>query len=90
MTKQLTASLSPEEKAVFEIGLIETLTRGTADQQRRLRRALINCGYDEQCARRAMREAIADRVRASTLLVLLHPRSKMRTSERSKATIKRE
>lgn len=85
MTEEFAARLSPEERAVFEIGLIETLTRGTAEQQRRLRHALIKCGYDEQCARRAMREAISDRVRASTLLVLLHPRSGRKTGERGKA-----
>ncbi len=88
MTEQLAARLSPEERAVFEIGLIETLTRGTAEQQRRLRRALIHCGYDEQCARRAMREAISDRVRASTLLVLLHPRSGRKTGERTKTAVR--
>ncbi|MFY9611094.1 MAG: hypothetical protein WAU45_21090 [Blastocatellia bacterium] len=89
MTEHLAASLSPEERAVFEIGLIETLTRGTAEQQRRLRRALIKCGYDEQCARRAMRDAISDRVRASTLLLLLHPRSNRKKSDdRSKAAVK--
>ncbi|MEK6304248.1 MAG: hypothetical protein AABO41_26465 [Acidobacteriota bacterium] len=81
----MTARLSPEDRAVFEIGLIETLTRGTGEQQRRLRRALIKCGYDEQCARRAMREALADRVRASTLLALLHPESQKKAIERSRA-----
>lgn len=88
MTEQLASSLSVEERVVFEIGLIETLSRGTPDQQRCLRRALIKCGYDEQCARRAMRDAISDRVRASTLLVLLHPRSKRKTSERSQAAVR--
>ena len=85
MTEELAARLSPEERAVFEIGLIETLTRGTAEQQRRLRRALKKCGYDEQCARRVMKDAISDKVRASTLLMLLHPRSGRKTGERSKA-----
>lgn len=83
--EELAVRLSAEERAVFEIGLIETLTRGTADQQRRLRRALIKCGYDEQCVRRARGEHIADRVRASTLLSLLQPELQKKTSERGRA-----
>ncbi|HWO00551.1 MAG TPA: hypothetical protein VNS63_14930 [Blastocatellia bacterium] len=85
VTYHLAASLSPEEKAVFEIGLIDTLTRGTADQQRRVRRALLNCGYDEQCARRVMTESVTDRVRASTLLLLLHPQPGSNANEQSRA-----
>jgi hypothetical protein len=85
MTEELAARLSPEERAVFEIGLIETLTRGSAEQQRQLKHALIKCGYDELCARRVMGDAISDRVRASTLLVLLHPRPRRKTGERSRA-----
>jgi hypothetical protein len=90
LAEELAAKLSPEERAVFEIGLIEALAKGTGEQQRRLRRALIKCGYDEQCARRAMREAIADRVRASTLLALLHPRSQKMKKERTKAAARSE
>ena len=88
VTDQLAARLSPEEKAVFEIGLIDTLARGSAEQQRRVKRALIKCGYDEQCARRVMTESVTDRVRASTLLRLLHPRSGKKTGERSKAAVR--
>lgn len=85
MTEELAARLSSEERAVFEIGLIDTLTRGTAEQQRRLRHSLIKGGYDELCARRSMSEAISDKVRASTLLILLHPRPRRKTGERGKA-----
>lgn len=85
---RIAVSLSPEERALFEIGLIDALTRGTSEQQRRLRRALIRGGYDEQCARRVMTEAITDRVRAATLLTLLHPRSRGERGARSKAAVR--
>jgi hypothetical protein len=88
LTDKIAACLSPEERAVFEIGLIDTLTRGTSEQQRNLRRALIKGGYDELCARRAMREAMADRVRASALLTLLHPGSQGKKGVRSKAAVR--
>ena len=85
MTERLATRLSPEERAVFEIGVIDALARGAGERQRRLRRALIKSGYDEQCARRVMKDAVADRVRATTILVLLHPRSKNKARERRKA-----
>jgi hypothetical protein len=87
---KIAVRLSPEERVLFEIGLIDALTRGTTEEQRRLRRALIKGGYDEQCARRAMRDAIADRVRASTLLTLLHPRSHKGKEARSKAAVRKK
>lgn len=88
LSETIAADLSPDERVVFEIALIDTLTRGTSEQQRNLRRALIKGGYDEQCARRAMREAIADRVRASTLLTLLHPGSRTRKGAQSKVAVR--
>ena len=88
ITDKMAVRLSPEERALFEIALIDTLTRGTNEQQRRLRRALIKGGYDEQCARRAMRETMADRVRAATLLSLLHPGSQEKKRVRSKTAVR--
>ena len=85
MTERLATRLSPEERVVFEIGVIDALARGTGERQRRLKRALIKSGYDEQCARRVMKDALADRVRATTILVLLHPRSQNKPRERRKA-----
>ncbi|HYV06521.1 MAG TPA: hypothetical protein VFB82_18135 [Blastocatellia bacterium] len=88
--EELATRLSPEERAVFEIGLIEALTRGKGEHQLRLRRALIKCGYDEHCAQRARKEPIADHVRASTLLSLLNPELGEKTAERSRAAARSE
>jgi|SRR5215216_3231379 len=67
--------MSAEEKALFEVQLIDALTKWPREDQHQLRSALIKQGYDEQCARRVMHESISDRVRASTLLSLLRPQS---------------
>lgn len=71
----LIENMSAEERALFEIVLIDALTKWPRDDQHRLRSALIKHGYDEQCSRRLMKEAISDSVRASTLLALLRPQS---------------
>ena len=89
MNETLATRLTSQERVTFEIALIDALSNGTVEQRRRLRRALIRYGYDEQCSRRVMREAVADRVRAATILVLLHPRAK-KASERSRAAGKSE
>jgi hypothetical protein len=73
--------MSPEDKALFEVQLIDALTKWPREDQHQLRSALIKHGYDEQCARRVMRESISDRVRASTLLSLLRPQSQARTGD---------
>lgn len=75
MDVSLIENMSAEERVLFEIVLIDALTKWPRDDQHRLRSALIKCGYDEQCARRLMKEAISDSVRASTLLSLLRPKS---------------
>jgi hypothetical protein len=69
----LTASMSAEDRAFFEVSIIDALSRGSREDQHRLRSALVKCGYDEQCARRVMGEDILDRTRASALLGLLRP-----------------
>ena len=77
----LIESMSAEERVLFEIVLIDALTKWPRDDQHRLRSALIKCGYDEQCSRRLMKEAISDSVRASTLLSLLRPQSADRSPQ---------
>jgi hypothetical protein len=71
--------MSSEERALFEIVLIDALSEWPREDQHRLRMALIKHGYDELCARRSMNETVSDRVRASTLLRLLRPLSQGNT-----------
>ena len=73
--------MSAEDKALFEIALIDALTKWPREDQHRLRSTLIKNGYDERCAQRLMRGEISNRVRASTLLNLLRPQSQARPSE---------
>ncbi len=81
MDVSLIENMSAEERVLFEIVLIDALTKWPRDDQHRLRSALIKCGYDEQCSRRLMKEAISDSVRASTLLSLLRPQSAGKSTE---------
>ena len=68
-------SFSAEDKARFEVTLIDALAELPRDQQHMLRATLVKHGYDEHCARRLFKADISDRVRASTLLNLLRPHS---------------
>ncbi len=68
-------SLLGEDKAFFEVALIDALTGLPRELQHPLRATMVKHGYDEHCARRLMKGEISDRVRASTLLDLLHPQS---------------
>ncbi|HKP85775.1 MAG TPA: hypothetical protein VJZ26_06750 [Blastocatellia bacterium] len=72
----LIENMSAEERALFEIALIDALTEWPRDDQHKLRSALIKHGYDDQCARRLMKDSISSSVRASTLLALLRPQSR--------------
>jgi len=65
--------MSAEERALFEVSLIDVLNGANSECRRRLRSALIKCGYDEQCSRRVMSQDLSDRVRATALLSLLRP-----------------
>jgi hypothetical protein len=65
--------MSGEERALFEVSLIDALNGGTREEQHRLRSALIKNGYDELCSRRVMSENLSDRIRAMALLKLLRP-----------------
>ena len=65
--------LSAEDRAMFEVSVIDALNNRSPESQQRLRSALIKQGYDEQCARRVMSADLADRVRATALLTLLRP-----------------
>jgi len=78
--ESLIKQLSPEDRAMFEVSMIDALNKASREDQHRLRSALVKCGYDEQCARRVMGEDLSDRVRASALLGLLRPYSKESSS----------
>jgi hypothetical protein len=65
--------MSGEERALFEVSIIDALNKCSREDQHRLRSALIKYGYDELCARRVMGQDLSDRVRASALLSLLRP-----------------
>lgn len=69
----LIKQMSAEERAMFEVAVIDALNNQSREGQQRLRSALIKHGYDEQCARRVMSADLADRVRATALLTLLRP-----------------
>ncbi|MCI0485475.1 MAG: hypothetical protein L0229_02630 [Blastocatellia bacterium] len=88
MDETLIRKMSPEDKAIFEVGLIDALTKWPREDQHRLRSTLIKNGYDERCARCLMRGDISNRVRASTLLALLRPQVPARPhdSDRFKRT----
>ncbi|HEX5732735.1 MAG TPA: hypothetical protein VF131_07870 [Blastocatellia bacterium] len=75
MSESFIRRLSHEERAFIEVALIDALTKWPREDQHRLRSMLIKHGYDEMCARRLMKDAISERVRASTLLSLLRPQS---------------
>jgi hypothetical protein len=69
----LIRGFTEEEKLLFEVAVIDALNNWPLEDCERLRSMLIKLGYDEQCARRAMRSSILDRIRATTLFDLLHP-----------------
>ena len=64
------------DRTMFEVALIDALSKWPRSDQHLLRSTLIRHGYDEHCRRRLMCEAVSDRVRASTLLNLLRPQSR--------------
>lgn len=69
----LIKQMSAEDRALFEVSIIDALNGATREGQHRLRSALIKYGYDEQCSRRVMSQDLSDRVRATALLNLLRP-----------------
>lgn len=75
--ESLIKHMTAEDRALFEVTIIDSLNKHSCDDQDRLRGALIGYGYDEQCARRAMSEDFSDRLRASTLLRLLRPQGRV-------------
>ena len=48
LDEALIENMSPEERALFEIALIDALTKWSRDDQHKLRSTLIKHGYDEQ------------------------------------------
>jgi len=69
----LIKQMSAEDRALFEVSVIDALNNRMREGQHRLRSALIKYGYDEQCSRRVMSQDFSDRVRATALLNLLRP-----------------
>lgn len=69
----LGGQMSLEDRALFEVSIIDALNSGSRKDQHRLRSALIKYGYDEQCSRRVMSIDFSDRLRATALLNLLRP-----------------
>src|SRR5262245_21273608 len=65
--------MTPADRALFEVSIIDALNNRSREGQHLLRTALIKCGYDELCARRVMSQDLSDRVRATALLNLLRP-----------------
>ena len=91
MSESFIRRLSHEERAFIEVALIDALTKWPREDQHRLRSMLIKHGYDEMCARRLMKDAISERVRASTLLSLLRPQTRPAESDepaREKSSLK--
>ncbi len=81
---RLIKQMSAEDRALFEVSLIDALNSGTREARHRLRSALVKYGYDEQCSRRVMSDDFSDRTRAIALLNLLRPqwRETMDTEQR--------
>ena len=80
-SEPLLKHLTAEDRALFEVSMIDALNKGPREAQRRLRSALVSCGYDDLCARRSMGEDLSDRVRAASLLALLRPHWRDQASE---------
>jgi len=76
LNELLIKKMSAEERALFEVSIIDALNSTTREGQHRLRSALIKYGYDEQCSRRVMSQDLSDRVRATALLNLLRPQER--------------
>ncbi len=76
LNEPLIKQMSAEERALFEVSIIDALNSTTREGQHRLRSALIKYGYDEQCSRRVMSQDLSDRVRATALLNLLRPQGR--------------
>jgi hypothetical protein len=74
-SESLIKQMSAEDRALFEVSVIDALNNRTREGQHFLRSALIKYGYDEHCARRLMSAELSDRVRATALLSLLRPQS---------------
>ena len=70
---EMIKKMSPEDRVLFEVSVIDALNSRSRESQHLLRSALIKYGYDEQCARRVMSAELSDRVRATSLLTLLRP-----------------
>lgn len=73
LDRSLLSQMSAEERALFEVSVIDALNKYSREDQHRLRSVLVKHGYDEQCARRVMIEDLSDQVRACALLGLLRP-----------------
>lgn len=68
---QLINNLSQEDRILFEVAIIDALTKWPIEERARLRHKLIKYGFDEQCVRRLLRPDVSDHIRASTIIGLL-------------------
>jgi hypothetical protein len=66
-------NFSQEDRILFEVAIIDALTKWSIEEQTRLRRVLVKSGFDERCSRRLLRGDLSGHVRASTILGLLRP-----------------
>lgn len=71
VNNDLINNFSQEDSVLFEIAIIDALTKWSVDEQTRLRRTLVRNGFDERCSRRLLRGDLSGHVRASTILGLL-------------------
>lgn len=85
----LIRDMSAEERALFEVSIIDALNSAAREGQDMLRSALIKHGYDEQCSRRVMSQDLSDRVRATALLSLLRPQWRNPTLDSSEERLAR-
>jgi hypothetical protein len=65
------SDLAAEDRVLFEVTVIDALTILPRGERAKLKKALLNQGYDELCSRRLPRSDISARVRIETLIELL-------------------
>ncbi|MEW6207883.1 MAG: hypothetical protein AB1631_05920 [Acidobacteriota bacterium] len=65
------SELAAEDRVLFEVTVIDALTVLPRGERKKLKKALLNQGYDELCSRRLHRSDISARVRIETLIELL-------------------
>jgi hypothetical protein len=72
MADDMMRRFSAEERALFEVMLIEALSEGAEEDREQLRSNLLRVGFDDHCARLLYRVDIPQGVRVSSILKLLN------------------